>query len=57
MGRFAAFSTIKRIDSGVSRGGLVLGITQTRVNPPEKAALAPVANVSLSSRPGSLKCA
>ena len=32
------YATIKRIDSGVSRGGLVLGMMQTRVKPPENAA-------------------
>ena len=49
------FSIIKRMASGESKGGLVLGITHTRVKPPENAALAPVANVSLSSLPGSRK--
>ena len=46
---------IKRMDSGVSNGGSVFGMTHTRVNPPANAALDPVSKVSLSSRPGSRK--
>ena len=56
MGAFSAFFFIKWIDSGVSRGGLVLGMTQTLVNPPAIAANDPVFRVSLSSLPGSRKC-
>ena len=43
------------IFSGVSNVGLVLGITQTLVYPPENAAFDPVSRVSLSSLPGSRK--
>ncbi|GIR88754.1 MAG: hypothetical protein CM15mP87_02460 [Candidatus Neomarinimicrobiota bacterium] len=51
-----SFLFIKWIDSGVSSGGLVLGMTQTLVNPPAIAANDPVFRVSLSSLPGSRKC-
>ena len=43
------------MDSGVSKGGFVFGITQTRVNPPAMAECDPVISVSLSSLPGSRK--
>ena len=57
MGTLSALSLINRIASGVSNGGSVFGITQTRVNPPAIADLAPVSSVSLSSLPGTRKCA
>ena len=52
---FLALSSMNLIDSGLSIGGLVLGIVQTSVNPPIIAALAPEEIVSLSSHPGSRK--
>jgi hypothetical protein len=50
--RFAV-STMKRVVEAESFTGVVLGIAHTAVKPPAAAARAPVAMVSLSSRPGS----
>ena len=50
--RFAV-SMMKRVVEALSFTGVVFGMAHTAVNPPAAAAWAPVAMVSLSSRPGS----
>lgn len=55
MPRALAVARISISLSGVSVGGVVLGIVTTVVNPPAAAALHPVSIVSAVSLPGSLK--
>ncbi len=50
-----AFCFTQSTATGLSKGGSVFGIQQTVAKPPIAAAFVPVAIVSLSSKPGSLR--
>src|SRR5688572_26111589 len=54
---FSASAMTSNTIAAWSATGSVFGMAQTAVKPPTAAALAPVSTISLSSRPGSRRCA